>query len=107
MTAIITKQNAKDKAFIGGGGDGSTDGLFNSLHVLNDTTLDGTVTITTNNKTINDFITETESGISHLDDVIDIHSDRLLACEGKFSAIDTKIATLQGECTYNARDTQP
>ena len=104
MTAIITKQNAKDKAFVGGGGDGSTDGLFNSLHVLGDTTLDGAVTITTNNKTINDFITETESGISHLDDVIDIHSDRLLACEGKFSAIDTKIVTLQGECTYNAQE---
>ena len=46
MTAIITKQNAKDKAFIGGGGDGSTDGLFNSLHVLGDTTLDGAVTFT-------------------------------------------------------------
>ena len=26
MTAIITKQNAKDKAFIGGGGDGSEEG---------------------------------------------------------------------------------
>ena len=59
MTAIITKQNAKDKAFVGGGGgDGSTDGLFNSLHVLGDTTLDGAVTFTANNKTISDIITD-------------------------------------------------
>ena len=35
MTAIIAKQNAKDKAFVGGGGEGSTDGLYNSLSLLN------------------------------------------------------------------------
>ena len=47
MTAIITKQNAKDKAFIGGGGgDGSTDG---SLELLKSMDLGPEVTILESN----------------------------------------------------------
>ena len=35
MTGIITKQNAKDKAFIGGSGGGGSggDGEFDTLHI--------------------------------------------------------------------------
>ena len=41
MTAIISKQNAKDKAFInGGGGGGAESGEFDTLHVKGDATID-------------------------------------------------------------------
>ena len=47
MTAIITKQNAKDKAFIneGGGGDAGS-GEFDTLHVKGDATIDGDILMT-------------------------------------------------------------
>ena len=42
MTAILTKQNVLDKAFVGGSGSGSGgDGTFDSLHVKGDSALDG------------------------------------------------------------------
>ena len=47
MTAIITKQNAKDKAFINGGGGGDTgSGEFDTLHVKGDATIDGDILMT-------------------------------------------------------------
>ena len=40
MTAIITKQNAKDKAFINGGGGGDAgSGEFDTLHVKGHATI--------------------------------------------------------------------
>lgn len=43
MTGILTKQNAIDKALVGGGGGGTGDinGLLNTLHVYHDATFDG------------------------------------------------------------------
>ena len=48
MTAILTKQNAADKALVGGGGGGNGEGisnggnaLINNLHVYNKSTFDG------------------------------------------------------------------
>ena len=43
MTGILTKQNAIDKALVGGGGGGTgdTNGLLNTLHVYHDATFDG------------------------------------------------------------------
>lgn len=40
MTAILTKQNALDGALIGGSGKGG-DGIFDSIHVKCDATIDG------------------------------------------------------------------
>ena len=44
MTAIITKQNAKDGAFIGGSGSSSSN-EFDNLHVKNNVTVDNDVII--------------------------------------------------------------
>lgn len=43
MTGILTKQNAIDKALVGGGGGGgdSITGQLNTLHVYHDSTFDG------------------------------------------------------------------
>ena len=42
MTAILTKQNVLDKAFIGGNGSGKGgDGEFDALHVKGKATIDG------------------------------------------------------------------
>ena len=50
MTAIITKQNAKDGAFIGGGGGmPDKDSEFKNIHVHNDATIDGDIIMTSTN----------------------------------------------------------
>lgn len=59
MTAIITKQNAKDGAFIGGSSGKGGDGEFDSLHVKGDAVIDGKLS----NVKIDDF----ESRISNLE----------------------------------------
>ena len=47
MTAIITKQNAKDGAFTGGGGGSpDKDSEFKNIHVHNDATVDGDIIMT-------------------------------------------------------------
>ena len=50
MTAIITKQNAKDGAFTGGGGGSSDkDSEFKNIHVHNDATVDGDIIMSSTN----------------------------------------------------------
>ena len=96
MTAIITKQNAKDKAFIGGGGgDGSTDGLFNSLHVLGDTTLDGAVTFTANNKTISDIITDIDNVKQSTTSSIENINNEISTIKSDINDHETRITKLE------------
>ena len=55
MTAILTKQNARDKAFIGNNGSQTTNSEFETLHIKGDATIDG--------KIINEQITNIETRI--------------------------------------------
>ena len=61
MTAILTKQNARDKAFVGGNSGSSTNGEFEKLHVSGDATIDG--------KIENEQITNFETRIKTLEDM--------------------------------------
>ena len=72
MTAIITKQNAKDGAFIGGGSGKSSDGEFNSLHVKGDTVIDGTLNInlSSTSTSVNDTLTNHESRITSVNNML-------------------------------------
>ena len=45
MTAILTKQNAIDGAFVGGNGGGSSNGEFESINVKNDATINGDILV--------------------------------------------------------------
>lgn len=77
MTAIITKQNARDRAFIGGNGGGSIiiddvtakEGEFENLHVKKTATIDGDVIVgeTSITKTIDDVASH-ESRIATLEE---------------------------------------
>ena len=43
MTAILTKQNARDKALIGGNSTPTTNGEFETLRVKGNATIDGKI----------------------------------------------------------------
>ena len=60
MTAILTKQNARDKALIGGNSTPTTNGEFETLRVKGDATIDG--------KIENEQITNIETRIKTLEE---------------------------------------
>lgn len=74
MTAIITKQNVKDGAFIGGSSGKGGDGEFDSLHVKGDAVIDGTLNIKINDSTsesVNEKFINHESRLTTLESIHD------------------------------------
>ena len=114
MTAIITKQNAKDKAFIGGsgGGSGSADYVtdfidedgnaeLNDLHVKGNTVLDGNVTFTAEGMTIKDIINKVNESydlsIDTQGDVIELNS----SMNKMFAQRDDRLDALEQTVNYD------
>ena len=110
MTAIITKQNAKDKAFIGGGssGGGGSDFIdengnaeLNDLHVKGNTTLDGSVSFTTEGMTIKDIINKANESydisIYTQSDVIELNT----SMNKMFTQRDERIDTIEQTVYYD------
>ena len=73
MTAIITKQNAIDRAFINGGGGSGGDGEFDTLHVKGTATFDGEV--------IFNRADEHKFTIDEIKSDIENHEERITALE--------------------------
>ena len=91
MTAIITKQNAKDKAFINGGGGADTgSGEFDTLHVKGDATIDGDILLTSANTQ------SLTARLLNIDTSISDHETRIQTLEQSGGSFDNNFTFTSG-----------
>ena len=92
MTAIITKQNAKDGAFTGGGGGmPDKDSEFKNIHVHNDATVDGDIIMSsTNPQSLTLRLADIDASVSSYNQQTMKFTDELNNHESRITTLEEK-----------------
>ena len=104
MTAIITKQNAKDGAFTGGGGGGGSpdkDSEFKNIHVHNDATVDGDIIMTSANpQSLTLRLADIDASVSSYNTQTMKFTDEINNHESRIKTLEENHDGNEGKLTY-------